>query len=55
MKQPCAESAQCQKTISELQSTKRKELLEQEKKGEVYRKFKNIFSDGELTEVLKKD
>ena len=44
-----------QKTISELQSTKRKELLEQEKKGEVYRKFKNIFSDGELTEVLKKD
>ena len=44
-----------QKTFSELQSTKRKELLEQEKKGEVYRKFKNIFSDGELTEVLKKD
>ena len=44
-----------QKTFSELQSTKRKELLEQEKKGEVYKKFKNIFSDGELTEVLKKD
>ena len=44
-----------QKTFLELQSTKRKELLEQEKKGEVYRKFKNIFSDGELTEVLKKD
>ena len=44
-----------QKTFSELQSIKRKELLEQEKKGEVYKKFKNIFSDIELLEVKKKD
>jgi len=44
-----------QKTFSELQSIKRKELLDQEKKGEIYTKFKNIFSDGELLEVKKKD
>lgn len=44
-----------QKTFSELQSIKKKELLDQEKKGEIYKKFKNIFSDGELLEVKKKD
>ena len=44
-----------QKTFSELQSIKKKELLDQEKQGEVYRKFKNIFSDGELLEVKKED
>ena len=44
-----------QKTFSELQSDKKKQLLEKEKKGEVYKKFKNIFSDGELIEVLDKD
>ena len=44
-----------QKTFSELQSIKKKELLDQEKKGEVYKKFKNIFSDGELLEVKKED
>ena len=32
-----------QKTFSELQSDKKKQLLEKEKKGEVYKKFKNIF------------
>ena len=40
-----------QKTFAELQSTKKKELLHQEKKGEIYKKFKNIFSDGELLDV----
>ena len=44
-----------QKTFSELQSIKKKELLDQEKKGEIYKKFKNIFSDGELLEVKKED
>jgi hypothetical protein len=31
------------------------QLLEKEKKGEVCKKFKNIFPDGELIEILKKD
>ncbi len=44
-----------QKTFSEQQSLNRKQQLEQERKGEVYKKFKNIFSDGELMEVSKKD
>ena len=43
------------KTFSELQSIKKKELLDQEKKGEIYKKFKDIFSDGELLEVKKED
>ena len=44
-----------QKSFSKLQSIKRRELLEQEKKGEVFKKFKNIFSDGDLIDVSKKD
>ena len=44
-----------QKTFSELQNIKKKELLDKEKKGEIYNKFKNIFSDVELLEVEKKD
>ena len=44
-----------QKTFSDLQSIKREKLLDQEKKGEIYKKFKNIFSDGELLEVKKED
>ena len=44
-----------QKTFSELQDIKIKKLLDQEKNGEIYKKFKNIFSDGELLEVKKKD
>ena len=44
-----------QKTFSELRDIKRKELLDEEKKGEIYKKFKNIFSDAELLEVKKKD
>ena len=44
-----------QKTFSDMKKIKKKELLDQEKKGEIYKKFKNIFSDGELIEVKKKD
>ena len=44
-----------QKTFSELRDIKRKELLDEEKKGEIYKKFKNIFSDVELLEVKKRD
>ena len=44
-----------QKTFSERQSIMTEQLLEKEKKGEVYKKFKNIFLDGELIEILKKD
>ena len=44
-----------QKNFSNLQSIKKRELLEQEKKGEVFKKFKNIFSDGDLIDVSNKD
>ena len=44
-----------QKTFSELRKIKRKKFLDQEKEGEIYKKFKNIFSDGELLEVKKED
>ena len=44
-----------QKTFSEMKKIKKQELLDQEKKGEIYKKFKNIFSDAELLEVKKKD
>ncbi len=42
-----------QKTFSETQILKKKELLDKEKNGEVYKKFKNVFSDIELIEVKK--
>ncbi len=44
-----------QKTFSELKELKKKELFDQEKKSEIYKKFKNVFSDAELLEVKKKD
>jgi len=44
-----------QKTFSELKAIKIEKLLNQEKEGETYKKFKNIFSDGELLEVKKKE
>ena len=44
-----------QETFLKLQDIKKKEFLNQEKKGEVYKKFKNIFSDGELLEIKKND
>ena len=44
-----------QKTFSENESLKKKELLEKERKSEESKKFKQIFSDGELLEVKKED
>ena len=44
-----------QKTFLEHQSINKKKLLEEEEKGEVYKKFKDIFSDGELLEVTKEE
>ena len=44
-----------QKTYSETQALKKKNLLDTEKKKEVYNKFKKIFSDAELIEVSKKE
>jgi DNA polymerase-3 subunit gamma/tau len=44
-----------EKTFSETQDIRKKELLNNEKKGEVYKKFINIFSDAELLEVKKND
>ena len=44
-----------QKTFSQSQEIKKNDLLNKEKKGEIYKKFKNIFSDGELVEVKKSD
>ena len=44
-----------QKTFSEMRKIKKKELFDQEKKGEINKKFKNIFPDGELLEVKKSD
>tara|TARA_B100001123_G_scaffold75719_1_gene85454 strand:+ start:1 stop:1695 length:1695 start_codon:yes stop_codon:yes gene_type:complete len=44
-----------EKTFSEIQNIKKRELISEEKKGEVYKKIKNIFSDAELLEIKKKD
>ena len=44
-----------QKSFSELQGIKSKKILVEEKKGEIYQKFKNIFPDIELLEVKKED
>ena len=43
------------KTFFETQNIKKKEILDKEKEGEVYKNIKNIFSDVELLEVKKKD
>ena len=47
--------AQGQKSFAELQSITKKKLFEEEKNSEIYKKFKKIFVDGELTKVLKKE
>ena len=44
-----------QKTFSEAQNEKKMKTFNQEKNGEVYKKFENIFSDAELLEVKEKD
>ena len=42
-------------TFFEKEIQKKKQLLDSEKKSETYKKFKTIFSDAELIEVLKKE
>ena len=42
-----------QKTFLEQKNIKRKELLEKEKNSEVHYKFKNVFNDLELIDVMK--
>ena len=42
-----------QKTFTETENIKKKELFDWEKNGEINKKFKNIFSDGKLLEVKK--
>jgi len=42
-------------SFSEMQLKKSSEILENEKKSEVYKKFKNVFSDGDLLEVTKEE
>jgi DNA polymerase-3 subunit gamma/tau len=44
-----------QKTFSELRAIESKSLIEKEKKGEIFKKFKNVFSDIDLLEVKRKD
>jgi DNA polymerase III subunit gamma/tau len=44
-----------QKTFSELRAIEKKSLIEKEKNGEMFKKFKSVFSDIDLLEVKKKD
>ena len=44
-----------QKTFSELREIEKKSLIEKEKNGEMFKKFKSVFSDIDLLEVKKKD
>ena len=44
-----------EKTFSQLKSIKKKELINEQKNSELYKKFKNLFPDVELIDVLKKD
>jgi DNA polymerase III subunit gamma/tau len=49
------EKKEGEKTILEKRDIEKKETFEREKEGQIYTKFKNIFPDGELIEVKKKD
>jgi len=42
-------------SFSEMQLKKSSEILKNEKKSEVYKKFKSVFSDGDLVEVTKEE
>ncbi|MBA1338541.1 MAG: DNA polymerase-3 subunit gamma/tau [Pelagibacterales bacterium] len=44
-----------QKTFSETRSIKIKEMINSEKESKTFKKFKDIFADGELLDVKKKD
>ena len=43
------------KTYAELNEISKKNLLDKEKVGKIYKNFKNNFPDAELIEVIKKD
>ena len=44
-----------QKSFLEMDSLKKKKVLENEKNSDLYKKFKSTFSDAELIEVIKKE
>ncbi len=44
-----------QKTFLQTQFLKKKNIFEKESKGEISKKFKDIFSDGELIEVSEEE
>ena len=44
-----------QKSFLEMDSIKKKKVLENEKNNDLYKKFKSTFSDAELIEVIKKE
>ena len=44
-----------QKTFSDLRAIKIEEQLDKGKKSKIYKQFKDIFSDGELIDISKKD
>jgi len=44
-----------QKTFSEMQLIKKREFIDQNKKSELYKKFKEFFPDAELIDISKKD
>ena len=44
-----------EKSYIEKQNNEKNKVLEEEKKKDIYKKFKEIFPDSELVEVLKKD
>jgi len=44
-----------QKTFSEMKKVKENQILDNAKQGQIYKKFKDIFSDIELVEVKKKN
>ena len=44
-----------QKSFLEMDSIKKKKVLENEKNSDLYKKFKSTFSDAELIEVIKKE
>jgi DNA polymerase-3 subunit gamma/tau len=44
-----------EKTFFEKETQKKNQLIDDEKKGKIYKKFKTVFSDAELIEILKKE
>ncbi len=44
-----------EKSFSEIKNIKKKEIIDEAKKGDLYKKITNIFSDAELKEIKKED